>query len=294
MSFEPRMRGTRFRRRAPKKRSTKEKREGPENSVFHQERTPVDPSTVSARVLNALDHLGTQRFALPPFSEHFDRWIKDVRTILADLETELPEVIDQLYNEDSEQILSEAQEGLRKLVDAEQENSDELSKLHQELTSCELELSNLEHEYKTNAHEARNDHNRSLQKIRGEIESLDKQRLKLLRKKPSILDRILHRPRTNLEGSMRALETKRIDMGSKQRTLEEKLDTLRSESDIRMKEVSGRRDSLKAKLTEYKAHTSDDAVDLRNQACHKLSQTVSEAIGRMSKTKVASGTENIQ
>lgn len=288
------MRGTRFRRPAPKKRSTKEKREGRENSVFYQERTPVDPSTVSARVLNALDHLGTQRFALPPFSEHFDRWTKDVRTILAELETELPEAVDQLYKEDSERILSEAQQGLRKLIDAEKESSDELSKLHQEQASCELELSNLEHEYKTQAHEARNDHNKSLQKIRGEIESLDKQRLKSLRKKSSVLDRILHSPRTNLEGSMRALETKRIDMGSKQRTLEEKLDTLRSECDIRKKEVSERRDSLKAKIAEYKTHTSTDALDLRNQACHELTRTVSEAISRMSKLNVDSRTENIQ
>ncbi len=294
MSFEPRMRGTRFRRPASKKRSTKEKREALENSVFYQERTPVDPSAVSARVLNALRHLGTQRFALPPFSEHFDRWIKDVRTVLAELETELPEAADQPYREDSKRILSETQQGLRKLIDAEKENSDELSKFHRDLTSCELELSNLEHEYKTRTHEARKDHERSLEKIQGEIESLDKQRLKLLRKRPSVLDRILHRPRTKLEGSMRALETRRTDVGSKQRTLEEKLDTLRAEYDIRKKKVTERQESLNAKLAEYKTHTSNDALELRNQTCQELGRTVSEAIGRMSEPNLAPKTENLQ
>ena len=277
-----------------KKQSTKEKREERENSVFYQERAQIDPSTVSVRVLNALDHLGTQRFALPPFSEHLERWIKDVRALLAEMETELPEAANQPYRENSERILSEAQQALRKRIDAEKENSEELSKLHQELTSCELELSNLQHEYKTRTHEARRGHERSLEKIQDEIDSLDKQRLKLLRKRPSIVDRILHRPRNKLEESMRALETKKTDMGGKQRTLKQNLDKLRAEYETSRKQMIERQESLKARFAEYKTNIPDDALDIRNQTCRELGRAVAEAIGRLSNANVPSKAENIQ
>ncbi len=268
-----------------KKQSTKEKREERENSVFYQEQAPIDTSQVSARILNALEHLGSQRFALPPFSEHFDRWIKDVRAILVEMETELPEVADEPYRGNSERILSDLQLALHKRIDFEKENSEEVSKLHQELSSCELELSKLEREYKTRAHEARRGHERSLETIKGEIDSLDKQRLKLLRKRPSIVDRLLHRPRTKLEESMRVLQTKRTDIGSKQRTLKQNLDELRAEYETRRKQLVERQEALKAELAEFKTNTPNDALDVRNQACQELGRAVVEAIGRLSNPK---------
>ncbi len=294
MTFEPRMRGTRFRRQAMKKRSSKEKREERETSVFYQERVPVDPSQVSARVLNALEHLGTQRFALPPFSEHFERWNKDVRAILVEMEIELPEVVDQPYRGDSERILSDIQMALRKRIDAEKENSEGVSKLHQELASCELELSKVEHEYKSRAHEAKRGHERSLEKIKGEIDSLDKQRLNLLRKRPSILDRLLHRPRTKLEERVRALQTKRTDIGSKQTTLKQNLDQLRADYETSRKQLIERQVALKAKLAEFKTNTPNDALDIRNQSCQELSRAVVDAMGRLSTPPMASKAQNIQ
>lgn len=281
-----------------KKQSTKEKRENRENSVFYQERAPIDPSIVSARAVNALKNLGTQRFALPPFSEHFERWTKDILAILEEMETELPQAADQPYRENSERILFEAQQALHKRLDAEKDNSEGLSKLHQELSLCELELSSLERDYKTRAYGARRGHERSLEKIQSEIDSLDKQRLRLLRKRPSILDRILHKPRSKLQESTRALETKRTDVGSKQRTLKEYLDNLRAEYETNRKRAIDRQGLLKSKLAEFKTNTPDDALDIRNQICQELGRTVVEAIGRLSeanaKMNVASKAESIQ
>jgi hypothetical protein len=288
------MRGTRFRRRTTKKQSTRERKEERENSVYYQEQAPIDPSQVSARILNALEHLGSQRFALPPFSEHFERWIKDVRAILVEMETDLPGMADQPYMGNSERILSDLQLALHRRIDAEKENSEEVSKLHQELTSCELELSKLEHDYKARSHEAKRGHERSLEKIKGEIDSLDKQRLNLLRKRPSIVDRLFHRPRTKLEESMRVLQTKRTDIGSKQRTLKEDLDKLRADYETSRKQLIERQGALKVKLTEFKTNTPNDALDVRNQACKELGRTVVEAMGRLPAPEVASKAENIQ
>ena len=124
MSSEPRMRGTRFRRPSTKKHS-KERRKEHETSVFYQEATPIDPSQVSSKILNALEHLGTQRFALPPFSDHFERWIKDVEAVLTEFETELPDMADQPYRVTVHNVLSSLREALRRQIEAEKDSSGE-------------------------------------------------------------------------------------------------------------------------------------------------------------------------
>ncbi len=294
MGFEPRMRGTRFRRPATKKQSSKEKREEHETSVFYQERIPVDPSQVSSRILNSLEHLGSQRFILPPFSEHFERWIKDVESILAEFETELPDVSDQAYRETVDGFLSNVQEALRKRVDAEKGNSEAISKLQQELIPCELELSKLAHEYRTRTHETKRGYERSFEALRGEIDSLDKRRLKLLRKGSSILEKILHRSVAKVEESTGALQSKRADLGSKEATLKGDLDNLRADYENKRKRLAERQQSLKAKLSEFKGDRLDDALEVRRAACQELCRAVAEAVARLPEGRITSNAENIQ
>ncbi len=277
-----------------KKQSAKDRREERESSRFYEEPVPIDPLQVSTSVLNALGHLGAQRFALPPFSEHFDRWTKDVRAVLAEMQTSLPEAADQTYREESERILTNVQQALRTRTEAEQQGSEEISKLQQELVSCDLELSNLEREYKTQVHETRKGHEHSMEKLKDEIDSLDKHRLKLLHKQPSLIDRILHRPSTKLEESAHALEVKRNAIGSKQTTMKQELTKLRANYDSSRKRLTERQTSLRAQFAALKTTTPDDALDLRNQACQELARAVSEAIGRTPQEKTVADAENIQ
>lgn len=294
MTFEPRMRGSRFRRPAMKKQSPKEKRQEDERSRFYEEQTPTDPAEVSKSVLNALGHLGAQRFALPPFSEHFDRWTKDLQAVLSEMETKLPEVIDQTYREESGRILSSVQLALQARTDAEKESYEERSKLQQEFALCDLELSNLEREHKTRTHEARKGHEHSMEKLKGEIDSLDKHRLRLLRKRPSLVDRILHRPTTGLEESTHALQVRRDAIGSNQATLKEELSNLRVQYEASRKGLVERRELVMAKLAQLNASSPDDALAVRNDTCHELAGMVARAIERLSQQNIVSGAENIQ
>jgi hypothetical protein len=286
------MRGTRFRRPSTKKHS-KEKREEHENSLFYQE-APIDPSQVSSRILNALEHLGTQRFALPPFSEHFERWIKDVEAVLTEFETELPNIADQPYRITVQNVLPSLREALRKQIDAEKGSSGEASKLLQDSTACELELSKLEHEYGIQTNEARKRHERALGKLRGEIDLLDKRRLKLLRKRPSIVERVLHRSGTKLEENTSALQSKRTDFGHKGTLLQHELDELRANYEVKRGHLRERQQLLRAKLAEFKRNTSNDALEVRNAACQELCRTVAQAVDRSSKAQLAADAENTQ
>jgi len=290
---QPRMRGTKFRRPSTKKHS-KDRTAEYEASVSYVEEAPLDPSRVSSRALNALEHLGTQRFALPPFSEHFQRWMKDVEAVLTDFEMQLPEIADEAYKATVQNRLSSLREVLGKLVDAEKNSSGEASKLLQELNACELELSKLEREYRTVTYEARKRHEKALGKLRNEIDLLNKQRLKLLRKQPSIVERILHRSSVKLDASTNALQSRRTDLDHEGALLQTNLDELRGNYEVKRKRLGERQESLKAKLDEFKGTTSNDALEIRKAACQELGLGVTQAVDRSSKRQTNPDTDKNQ
>jgi vacuolar-type H+-ATPase subunit I/STV1 len=291
MSSEPRMRGTRFRRPSTKKHS-KERRGEPEASVSYLEEAPIDPSQISSRILNALEHLGNQRFALPPFSEHFQRWIKDVESVLMEFEAKLPEMADEAYRVTVQDRLSSLREVLGKQVDAEKNSSEETSKILQELNAFELELSKLEHEYRTVTYEARKRHEKALGKLRDEIDSLDKRRLKLLRKQPSIVERILHRSSEKLEASTSALQSKRAQLDHEGTLLQNNLDELRANYEVKRGRLRARQELLKAKLDEFNRTTSNDALELRKAACQEFGLAVTQAVDRSPKRQITPDTDS--
>ena len=164
----------------------------------------------------------------------------------------------------------------------------------QAFTACELELSKLEHEYGIQTYEARKRHERALGKLRGEIDLLDKRRLKLLRKRPSIVERVLHRSSMKLEQSTSALQSKRTDFGHKGTLLQHELDELRANYEVKRGHLRERQQLLRAKLAEFNRNTSNDALEVRNAACQELSRTVAQAVDRSSKTQLAADAKNTQ
>jgi hypothetical protein len=291
MSVQPRMRGTRFRRPSARKHS-KEKRDDSESSLSYQEETPIDPSQVSSRILNDLEHLGAQRFALPPFSEHFQRWIIDVEAVLMEFETKLPEMADEAYKVTVQDRLSSLREALGKQVDAEKSTSGERSKILQELSACELELSKLEHEHRTLAYELRKRHEKALEKLRNEIDLLDKRRLKLLRKQPSVVERIFRRSSAKLEANTNALQSKRTALDGEGALLQTKLDELRANYEVKRGRLRERQQELKAKLDEFNRTTSNDALEVRKAACQEFGLAVTQTIERSSKRQATPDADN--
>lgn len=281
MSYEPRTRGMRSRRTATKKPALKEKRTSQENAFPYREVIPVNPHEVSSRVTNALEHLGNQRFALPPFYEHFQRWMKDVESVLADFKDSIPDAADEQYEATVEALIANIRNELTKRIDAEKALSNQIAELQRQLSMHEVEISDLEKEQRNQTHEAKRGYERSIGKIRGEIDALDAQRLKLLREKPSMLDRLLGRSRVKIEGSSHSLQSKKHDLHGKEEKLKRQLDGLRSGYQEKRREVSAREEELRRQLTELKKSTLDDGMEIRKSVCEQIRTAVEVALNRL-------------
>jgi len=281
MSYEPRSRGMRSRRAATKKPALKDKRASQENAFPYQEVIPVNQNEVSSRITNALEHLGSQRFALPPFYEHFERWMKDVESVLANFKDSIPEAADKQYEDAVGALMLNIRNELTKRIEGEMALSNQITDLQKQLSIYDVEISDLEKEQRNRAHEARRGYERSIDKIRGEIDALDAQRLKLLRKKPTLLDRILGRSRVEIEGSSQSLQSKRSALHGKEEKLKLQLNGLRSNYQEKRREVSMREEELRQKLVELKNSTLDDGLEIRRNVCEQIRLAVEASLDRL-------------
>jgi vacuolar-type H+-ATPase subunit I/STV1 len=275
------MRGKRYLRPAAKKpKRTKETRP----SFTYINKDEGDPAGLAKSLLNAIDHLGTQRFALPPFAEHFQRWLTDLQTLLDEFRIRIPEAADTQFQERAGEILRNLQDDLAKRSQTERSTSGERNKLHQELSQLELDLSKLERAYRSKLNELRFKHDRSNRKLHEEIDTLDKTRLQIIRKKPTILQRITRRPKRRLERTSAELETKKTKLRDDHQTFERTLQNSRNEYEKDREKLLGEIDLLKQKI-EARRETEDDALEIRKQACQQIHATIDHAMTKITSTQ---------
>jgi chromosome segregation ATPase len=177
--------------------------------------------------------------------------------------------------------MSNIRNELTKRIEGEMALSNQITELQKQLSVHEIEISDLEKEQRNRTHEARRGYEKSIDKIRGEIDALDAQRLKLLRKKPTLLDRILGRSKLKIEGSSHSLQSKRSDLHGKEEKLKLQLDGLRSNYQEKRKEVSMREEELRQQLLELKNSTLDDGLDIRKNVCEQIRLAVEASLDRL-------------
>jgi DNA repair exonuclease SbcCD ATPase subunit len=282
MSYEPRMRGTRSRRAIRKKQTAKEnKNEFPQPHYYEDEE--VDPQIIISNILNGIDHLGNQRFGLPPFNEHFQRWRKDVSRLTTEFQTQFPNAADQQFHSAVDGALTSLNQAFTQRANLESAEINELTALQQQLTKCELSISKLEHEHNKQTSELRKKFEQKSGQLQDEIDSLDRQRLSIIRKRVSFLQRILRRPEAQLEESNNLIQSKKEKLREVETTLKQNLSRQREHDLANQKDLLEEREALRNKIATFKENRTDDALEIRTNVCKQLHQAIADAVERAEK-----------
>jgi hypothetical protein len=93
------------RRKKARAKAAREKRRSSSRYLLEERHVPT-LEEVSARTLNRLRGLGNQRFALSPFSEHFGRWLVDLRDVVLEFESSPTIRVDDQFLKERSQVLS--------------------------------------------------------------------------------------------------------------------------------------------------------------------------------------------
>ena len=286
MSYEPRMRGTRSRRTIRKKQTTKEnKNEFSQPRYYEHEQ--IDPQIIISNILNGIDHLGNQRFGLPPFNEHFQRWRKDVSRLITEFQTQFPNAADQQFRSAIDDTLTSLNQAFTQRENLESAEINELTALQQQLAKCELSISKLEHEHNKQTSELRKKFEQKSDRLQDEIDSLDRQRLSIIRKRVSFLQRILRRPEAQLEESTNLIQSKKEKLQEAATTLEQNLTKQREHDLANQKDLLEEREAFRNKIAAFKENRTDDALEIRTNVCKQLHQAIADAVERAEKEQTS-------
>lgn len=114
MSFKsqsPSRRSRQFSKTAHEKKSKeKKKRSGPK--YLMEDITEVTPQEVAEKALNGISKLGTQIFALSPFSQYFDDWLVSLRQVVLEFESNPVMKVDEQFQKERMQAFLDIEAAL--------------------------------------------------------------------------------------------------------------------------------------------------------------------------------------
>ena len=288
MGYQPRARAPReFGKRSEKARpKTKaEKRRASGIYSVGEEHIP-SRDEVFNRTLNGLHHLGTQRFAVPPFHEHFDRWLLSLRTILSEFESSESVTLDDQFREQYGQVLSDIELDLKQRRLREASREEAIRKVSQSIIEARSALAQAEREYAAKTKEFAGQRERAVKPVAGRAGKIREELKRIIGMRAGFLRGISKRAKAQKE----AEATERLD--SAKRELEKIERTFATEQQKLRQEHSKRKRLLLEQIADHQKEIEsldtssriDDSVDARRAACDALIDAVKALAQRNEQT----------
>ena len=182
------------RRKKARAKATREKRRSSSSYMSEEHNVPT-LEEVSDRTLNRLRSLGNQRFALSPFSEHFGRWLVDLRDVVFEFESSPTISVDGQFLKERSQILSNVE------VDLEERRHKEatLDGITKDLSGNRILLERIEEEYTDKTKEIEGRKANEIKRLSSNIDGLREELDRIARIKTGIFRRVTEKAKAQKE-----------------------------------------------------------------------------------------------
>ena len=284
MGFQSRARTPRDLGRRPRRSKSKSKpgKHGTGGAYRLEEEHTLTAAEIVDRTLNSLSRLGTQRFAVAPFHEHYDRWLLSVRNVVSELEANSAVTVDDYFRDECSRILSDIELTLKDRRAKEASNDEAARIANRNLLDTKSLLAQTEREYavKMNEIAAKREHAikpvaTNLGRIRQELSRISGMRAGFLR-----------------GISKKAKAQKTTEATQKLDTTKRKLATIEQSFATEQKKLQGeherRRHQILEQIANYQKEIEnlesgpkvDDALDVRHATCDALVNAVNALLQR--------------
>jgi hypothetical protein len=278
MGFQPRSKAPRGFNRPKRAKSKTRSKKSRLIETYSEKRSVPSQEEVVSRTLNSLRSLGDQIFASAPFSEHFDRWLMNLQTVLTDLESSQAVTLDDQFREERSRIFSNIESDLRDRRLKEASRAEAVRSL---LKSKNMLLeAEQEHIAAINEFKDRKEH--TIKPFMDKVEVLQEELDDILHTRVGFLKGILRKTKAQSE------EEVTLRLASAKKELEE------SERSFAAEEVSLGRDYERRKLEILNkivnnkreierletASQIDDSAEVRRDACENLADAVNALLKR--------------
>jgi len=261
-----------------KAKATGQKRRSGGSYMFEEKHAPTLEETVDKN-LNRLHSLGSQKFGISPFSQHFNRWLWSLRDILSELDSNPNISVDDQFEKERSQILANVEIKLeeRRRNEASQEET------IKSLSDMKPLLEQIEEEYATRIKEIEKQKNSEFNRLSRSIDDIREELDRISRMKTGIFRGILKNAREQKESEA----TQRLNSAERELTLAtqnftSEQERIRNEYETKKQPVIDRIDNQQ---TEIKSQEIDGSLEDRRGACEALINAVNALLQRNLQTK---------
>ena len=255
-----------------KAKAEKRKRRSSYGYVPEEKHTPT-LEEVAGRTLNSLRILGSQRFALPPFYEHFDRWLANLQDVLSEFESSPAVSVDERYVKERSKIVSRINIQLKKVRRNEASREATAKKLSENKSF----LGRIEKEYAAKSKEVEERKNRETSKLTRNLDVLREEQTHIAQTKTGIFSFL-----KKTEKPKQAEATQKLSLAQEHLRLTEtnfaaEREQLRDEYEKLKRLVT---DQVRDLQKEAENEDTDLSLEHREAACESLANAVNTLIQR--------------
>ena len=293
MGYQPRARAPRGFSRRPEKAKPKTKTEKQTASGIYslsEEHVPTRDEVVD-RTLNSLRHLGSQRFAIAPFYEHFGRWLLSLRTVMSEFESSQVTSADDQFARECSQALANIEQALSERRIKEMTREETLRKTGQSILEKKTTLAQIEREYSSKAKEITRQRENTIRPVAGRLANFREELDRVIRMRAGFLRGISKKAKAErTEEVTHKLDTTKKELVKIEQSFVTEQERLKDEYKKRKQQILAdiARHQKKIESIEAEPQTGD-AIDVRRTACDALIGAVNAL---MQRTKLSAKTAN--
>jgi vacuolar-type H+-ATPase subunit I/STV1 len=244
---------------------------------FAGEQSSQSSSEILGRTFSGLENLGDQSFAMAPFYQHFESWLKSLQTVLDDFETSKIVDLDERFTEERKRLFSVIETALM------EERTNEISQIEtiRGLNESKKTLFQADQEYMI-----------KFKEISSRREQKVKSLIGVITIRQGELDDVVQSKSGFLEGITKTKAKKEEDVRSRltvaKKELEDFMSTFAAEKEHIQDEYEKTRQEILKKIADDKKETerleaeaqADKSTEIRRIACGNLAESIKALIGR--------------
>lgn len=160
--------GQKFQKSQHEKKKTKTRKPHGINLVL-EEKQIATAEEITQKTLNSLKRLGEQKFAISPFSQYFDDWLINLKTVLSEFESNPAVNADETFVKDRERVIAKIEQELTEIKHEE----DTLNQAVKELADKNHLLVELDAEYAAQTRDVGPENNAEIQNLTHTVHHLE-------------------------------------------------------------------------------------------------------------------------
>ncbi len=266
--------GTRTSTKSAHEKKTKEKRPKKPAKYLREETPQATSQEVTERTLGGINRLGSQVFALSPFSQYYDDWLVNLRQVVSEFESNPAIKVDEQFKKERTQIFQDIEATLAQNRLAEANITEEAKALHE----INHKITDADRDYAEQTRELSNKRNSEVQQLTNKIRQLEET---LAAQKEVKLGFFKFSEKRRLAEMLAQLNK---DTSAAKNELEIAIENFSAEQDKMHDNYEKRKQDLNAESDrlhkELEKLETDTSIEARQSTCNSLVAAVNALIAR--------------